>query len=64
MMKGRRLDTIYIGGGTPTTLEPHQLRKTAGYSAGEAFGFEGLAEFTVEAGQTGQHHSREAGGNP
>ena len=27
MMKGRKLDTIYIGGGTPTTLEPYQLQK-------------------------------------
>ena len=24
-MKGRRLDTVYFGGGTPTTLEPEQL---------------------------------------
>lgn len=24
-MKVRTLDTIYIGGGTPTTLEPEQL---------------------------------------
>ena len=27
MMKGRKLDTIYIGGGTPTTLSPDQLRR-------------------------------------
>ena len=27
LMQGRKLDTIYIGGGTPTTLLPHQLRK-------------------------------------
>lgn len=25
--KGRVLDTIYIGGGTPTTLEPEQLKR-------------------------------------
>ena len=24
-MKERQLDTVYIGGGTPTTLEPEQL---------------------------------------
>ena len=24
--KGRKLDTVYIGGGTPTTLEPEQLK--------------------------------------
>ena len=49
MMKGRKLDTIYIGGGTPTTLLPHQIRKLLD-TVGEAFGYEGLAEFTVEAG--------------
>ena len=27
MMKNYKLDTIYIGGGTPTTLEPDQLRR-------------------------------------
>lgn len=48
--KGRRLDTIYIGGGTPTTLEPDQLRKLLD-AVGNAFGFEDLAEFTVEAGR-------------
>ena len=50
MMKGRTLDTIYIGGGTPTTLLPHQIRKLLD-TVGESFGFEGLAEFTVEAGR-------------
>ena len=50
MMKGRKLDTIYIGGGTPTTLLPHQIRKLLD-TVGETFGFEGLAEFTVEAGR-------------
>ena len=50
MMKGRKLDTIYIGGGTPTTLLPHQIRKLLD-TVGESFGFEGLAEFTVAAGR-------------
>ena len=50
MMKGRKLDTIYIGGGTPTTLEPYQLRKLLD-TVGEAFGYDQLAEFTVEAGR-------------
>ena len=27
MWAGQVLDTIYIGGGTPTTLEPHQLER-------------------------------------
>ena len=50
MMKGKKLDTIYIGGGTPTTLLSHQIRKLLD-TVGETFGFEGLAEFTVEAGR-------------
>ena len=50
MMKGRKLDTIYIGGGTPTTLEPDQLRRLLD-TVGEAFGFDGICEFTVEAGR-------------
>ena len=50
MMKGRKLDTIYIVGGTPTTLLPHQIRKLLD-TVGESFGYEGLAEFTIEAGR-------------
>ena len=30
-MKDRTLDTIYIGGGTPTTLEPEQLERLLGH---------------------------------
>ena len=50
MMQGRKLDTIYMGGGTPTTLEPHQIR-TLLNTVGDSFGYEGIAEFTVEAGR-------------
>ncbi|MGN8886428.1 coproporphyrinogen dehydrogenase HemZ [Blautia sp. HCP28S3_G10] len=50
MMKGRKLDTIYIGGGTPTTLEPYQLQKLLD-ALSESFGFDGLEEFTIEAGR-------------
>ena len=50
LMQGRKLDIIYIGGGTPTTLLPHQLRKLLD-TLGEAFGYEGLTEFTIEAGR-------------
>ena len=50
MMKGRKLDTIYIGGGTPTTLEPDQLRRLL-TQLGESFGYDGIEEFTVEAGR-------------
>ena len=47
---GLRLDTIYIGGGTPTTLEPDQLRRLLD-CLGEKFGFDTAMEFTVEAGR-------------
>lgn len=50
MMQGRKLDTVYIGGGTPTTFLPEQLRRLLD-AVGENFGFDGLEEFTVEAGR-------------
>ena len=50
MMQGRKLDTIYIGGGTPTTLQPKQMKKLLS-ALEESFGFDGLEEFTVEAGR-------------
>lgn len=50
MMKGRKLDTIYIGGGTPTTLQPYQIRRLLD-ALGESFTFDGLCEFTIEAGR-------------
>ena len=50
MSAGRRLDTVYIGGGTPTTLEPEQLERLMGCIS-EAFDLEGTLEFTVEAGR-------------
>ena len=50
MMKNRKLDTVYIGGGTPTTLEPDQLRRLLG-AITEYFPCEELEEFTVEAGR-------------
>ena len=50
MMKNYKLDTIYIGGGTPTTLEPYQLKRLLD-QLGESFGFDGLVEFTIEAGR-------------
>ena len=47
---GRKLDTIYIGGGTPTTLEPYQLERLLDCLSHQ-FGYDGLLEFTVEAGR-------------
>ncbi len=44
------LDTVYIGGGTPTTLEPEQLDRLLG-KVKELFDFSQVKEFTVEAGR-------------
>lgn len=49
-MKGRSLNTIYIGGGTPTTLEPDQLRRLLGHIQ-EKFPVEEVSEYTIEAGR-------------
>ncbi len=48
--KGQILDTVYIGGGTPTTLEPYQLKTLIGRLR-ELFDFGTVKEFTVEAGR-------------
>lgn len=50
LMQGRNLHTVYIGGGTPTTLEPVQMKKALDCLA-ECFPLEDLREFTVEAGR-------------
>ena len=44
------LDSVYIGGGTPTTLEPDQLRRLLSRLR-ETFDFSRVKEFTVEAGR-------------
>ena len=49
-MKGKLLDSVYIGGGTPTTLEPTQLDRVLGKLKG-LFDFSTVQEFTVEAGR-------------
>jgi oxygen-independent coproporphyrinogen-3 oxidase len=46
----RILDTVYIGGGTPTTLEPEQLERLL-RNLREKFDFSQVKEFTVEAGR-------------
>ena len=48
--KGKKLDTVYIGGGTPTTLEPEQLKVLLD-TLTQYFDCENLAEFTIEAGR-------------
>ena len=50
LMQNTRLDTIYIGGGTPTSLAPEQM-DTLLTRIEQLFSFEELKEFTVEAGR-------------
>ena len=47
---GLHLQTIYIGGGTPTSLSAGQLRQLMG-AVRDSLSLEGLAEYTVEAGR-------------
>ena len=46
----RKLNSIYIGGGTPTTLEPEQLERLL-HAVRDSFDFSHNQEFTVEAGR-------------
>lgn len=48
--KDKVLNTIYIGGGTPTTLTAEQLDRLL-TKVEESFDFSGLLEYTVEAGR-------------
>ncbi len=50
MTAGRTPDTVYIGGGTPTTLEPEQLDRLLG-TITECFDLGRTLEFTIEAGR-------------
>ncbi len=50
MTKGHPLTSIYIGGGTPTSLSADQLSKVL-ESIHRHFDFSTVAEFTVEAGR-------------
>lgn len=47
---GRKPDTVYFGGGTPTTLEAEQLERIL-TALEEKFDLSGLKELTVEAGR-------------
>lgn len=47
---GKRLNTIYVGGGTPTTLTAEQLDRLL-YKLEDSFSYEYLKELTVEAGR-------------
>ena len=46
----KKLNTVYVGGGTPTTLDPAQLDKLL-TTIEENFSYEYLQELTVEAGR-------------
>ena len=48
--KDRILDSIYVGGGTPTTLTAEELRELLGY-IGSKIDLNTVQEFTVEAGR-------------
>ncbi len=47
---GKTLDTIYIGGGTPTTLSPEQIKRLIGYLQ-KKLDLSHVKEFTVESGR-------------
>lgn len=49
-LKDKPLNTVYVGGGTPTTLSPKQLERLI-QQLKVHFDFGGVAEFTVEAGR-------------
>lgn len=48
--RGKRLDCVYVGGGTPTTLEAAQLDRLLSALEGR-FDLSDLKEYTVEAGR-------------
>lgn len=50
MTEGKVLDTVYIGGGTPTTLEADQLDRLL-RTIQENFDLDHVLEFTIEAGR-------------
>lgn len=50
MYGNKILDTVYIGGGTPTTLEAEELNRLLGFLK-NTLDFSHVSEFTVEAGR-------------
>ena len=50
LVRGKRISSIYIGGGTPTSLDLPQLERIFG-CINECFDVGALAEFCVEAGR-------------
>ena len=50
LMKGKDINTVYIGGGTPTAIPPKELERIID-RVYLTFGEENIREFTVEAGR-------------
>lgn len=50
MMEGKEINTVYIGGGTPTAIPPMELEKII-QAIYNKFGEKNIREFTVEAGR-------------
>ena len=50
LLRGRRIRSFYMGGGTPTTLDEESLRRIL-CKADELFDFSAMDEVTVEAGR-------------
>lgn len=50
MSAGKKLNTVYIGGGTPTSLQPEELERLLSMLE-QNFDYSELLEFTVEAGR-------------
>ncbi len=50
MMAGRHPDSVYLGGGTPTSLTPAQIDRLLSQIE-ESFPLKNILEFTVEAGR-------------
>ncbi len=50
LFEGKELQTVYIGGGTPTTLEPAQMDRLLTMTE-RCFDLSKVREFTVEAGR-------------
>ncbi|MDD3137378.1 MAG: coproporphyrinogen dehydrogenase HemZ [Lachnospiraceae bacterium] len=46
----KKLNSIYVGGGTPTTLEPYQLERLLTHIE-STFSYDNVKEITVEAGR-------------
>lgn len=50
LMGNRKLNTVYIGGGTPTAISADQLKELI-FRLKQAYPVDGCCEFTVEAGR-------------